>query len=198
MLTDREITALLVQGRMNVFPYSPEHVQPVSYDVHLGTVGKSYAQHAEPQFVDLGDPSSIPPMHEFVIPTRDATDKLYLRPQEFALACTHERINLAPDIAVELEGKSTLGRIGLFVHVTAGLIDPGWGRSRDGQWDGGRITVELFNASPHNIRLWAGMPIGQLVVHALNMPVARAYGDATLNSHYQGDDTTQESRGFTR
>lgn len=195
MLTDREITALLLQGRLNIYPYSPEYVQPVSYDVHLGTVGKSYPAKTDPQFVDLGEPETLPPMLEFVIPPRESTERLYLRPLEFALACTHERISIAPDVSVELEGKSTLGRIGLFVHVTAGLIDPGWGRSQDA---GGRITIELFNASPHNIRLWAGMPIGQIVVHALNMPVARAYGDPTLNSHYQGDDTTQESRGFTK
>lgn len=154
MLSDRDLRHALHAGDLTVTPLQAGAVQPASIDLRLGD------QLATPD----GAPYPI-------------GGGCWLNPGVFLLGHTAETIGLSPALAARLEGKSTLGRRGLVVHVTAGFIDPGFR---------GQITLELANLSADPVWLEAGMRVSQLSVYRLSSPAAVPYGSAALGSHYQG------------
>ena len=109
-----------------------------------------------------------------------------LHPGEFVLGTTLERLTLPDDIVARIEGKSSLGRLGLLIHATAGFVDPGWSN--------GQITLELSNVAPLPIRLWPGMKIAQLSFMRMDAPAERPYGHPELGSKYQGQKGPTPSR----
>lgn len=173
MIPDHELRMLIAIGRVLVKPLYEEAIQPSSLDVHLGEHGQRFRPSARPIDLSVGVPSYE--LEFFTIPRYDdpIDARFNLLPGEFIKAEIEEYVSLDAYVGAKLDGKSTLGRVGLFVHVTAGLIDPGWH---------GRITVELFNGGPRPVRLWYGMPIGQLEFTVFDTPVANPY-----DGKYQGD-----------
>lgn len=179
LFSDVGIRALIDTGRIDVNPYRPGHVQPASLDVCLG------AQFLQ---VNPAGPSCIDPAQEQNL-TRQTDvahgEPFVLFPGEFVLGSTEEIITLPADIAGRLEGRSSLGRLGLMVHSTAGFIDPGFS---------GTITLELSNVATLPIRLWPGMRIGQLCLLGLTSAAQRPYGDSRNGSKYQGQVGPTASR----
>ncbi len=198
MIPDSTYVWAMQQKLFKIDPYDAASQQPISYDVHLGP--HALLHRFDRMHVGSIDPSKpMFKMHPEIIPySNDMQGRQFvIGAGMFMLGETTEKITLSKYVAAELMGKSTLGRLGLFIHVTAGLVDPGWGMHDDPALEGARLTVELYNASPYPIRLWAGMPIGQLVFTYINEGVARPYGHADLKNHYQGDQHVRESAGFT-
>lgn len=153
-----------------IYPYDPNNLQPCSYDVTLSKSIIRYIGHGEINASDrsLRDMEYL----KFIIP-----DEGYvLEPGEFILGSTNESVNVPSDLAARYEGKSSMGRIGLATHITAGFIDPGFS---------GDITLEIKNENNHPIRIFSGMKIGQLCFFELTGAVARTYGSVNLGSHYQ-------------
>jgi len=172
MLSDRDITRAALRGQIALSPVpEPDRVQPVSVDVTLGPTLRTFAGQAG-RTVRLGEiPDDL--TTEVEIPA----EGYRLAPGEFVLASTAEAIGLAGDVAARLEGKSTLGRLGLLVHATAGLIDPGFL---------GHITLEVANVGVLGLVLVPGERIGQLTFEFTSSPCLRPYGSPGLGSHYQG------------
>lgn len=168
LLSDRDIIDEIKAGRIGVDPFDPARVQPASLDVLLGSTLRVFPRGAT---VDPFGP--LPSDLSREVPT----DGYVMSPGEFLLGSTVETLSLPDDIAARLEGRSTLGRLGLTVHVTAGYIDPGFR---------GQITLEIANLGPWGLRLRAGQPIGQLVFERMSSPVERPYGSPGLGSRYQG------------
>lgn len=183
MLPDILIRRLRDRGSLCLTPWRDGNVQPVSYDVHVGSTG--LIQNFDTSVLDLEVDG--PTMIKIGIPKRDDSETLVIHPMEFMLVAVDEYLELDYDVAAELDGKSTLGRAGLLVHATAGLIDPGYR---------GHITCELFNLSRRPIRLWRGMPIGQIVFHRLATEAENPYGSPGLNSHYQHAQEVEGSKPF--
>ena len=180
LLSDADISQQIGIGRIRVDPYRPENLQPASLDI---TLDSRFVQfHASGRvYIDPLNPDPNLFGHTDVGP-----DGAYiLQPGEFALASTTERIRLPNDIAARLEGKSSLGRIGLMVHSTAGFIDPGWQ---------GQLTLELSNLARLPIQLTPGMKIGQLSFIRLSSPCRQPYGSPSLGSRYQNQDGPTPSR----
>jgi dCTP deaminase len=171
LLTDWEITAEVDSGRVVIDPWDRRLVQPASLDLRLGDRIRVFRRLDHACIDPLGDP--VP------TETREIPEAgLVLHPGEFVLGSTLERVELPADIAASAEGKSSLGRIGLMLHSTAGWIDPGFR---------GTVTLELANVNTLPIRLRAGMLIGQLCLFRLRSPGARVpYGSPGLRSRYQG------------
>ena len=157
IVPDWRIQELVESGHVGIDPFNPSMVQPASIDLRLG-----------PKVLRIFGPDE----HEDWLHERST-----LEPGYFALGSTVETIRLPADYCARFEGKSTLGRIGLATHVTAGFIDPGFR---------GQITVELVNHSPRPVRLTPGMRIGQLCLMRMTLPCLRPYGTPGLGSHYQG------------
>ena len=172
VLSDRDIKAELEAGRIVVDPLDVKDVQPASVDVRLGSDFRIF-RNSSHTFIDpRNEQQGL--AETIVIPEGEA---FVLHPGQFALGTTLERVALPDDVLGKLEGKSTLGRLGLMIHSTAGYVDPGW----DGQ-----LTLELSNVATLPIKLWPGMRIGQLSFERMSSPVERPYGSAGLGSHYQG------------
>lgn len=180
-LVDFEIIQRQEQDKI-ITPFSPANVEPASYDL---TIGDEYYWSVntglEPGSIDLatGETQGVKGQH---VTNRE---RMWIKPNEFILATTVETVHMPADLLARLEGKSTLARQGLIVHVTAGFIDPGFQ---------GKITLELKNISPHNLVLHQGMRIGQLVFEPLDHPAQHPYGSDKLNSHYQGQTTVTPAR----
>ncbi|MCL2807530.1 MAG: dCTP deaminase [Coriobacteriia bacterium] len=171
VLSDRSIKDELAAGRIVIEPYDPADLQPASVDVHLGDSFRVF-QNSRYPFID---PSiSQAELTELVVAS--VTEPFVLHPGEFALGTTLEKISLPDNILGRLEGKSTLGRIGLLIHSTAGYVDPGWV---------GSLTLELSNVANLPILLTPGMKIGQIAFQQLTTSVDRPYGHPDLGSHYQ-------------
>ncbi|NPD31019.1 dCTP deaminase [Eggerthellaceae bacterium zg-1084] len=172
VLSDRDIKAALEAGSIRIQPLVPENIQPASVDVRLGSNFRIF-RNSSHAFIDPLE--SQPGLTEAIdVPEGEA---FILQPGQFALGTTLERIALPDDILGKLEGKSTLGRLGLMIHSTAGYVDPGWE---------GEITLELSNVATLPIVLHPGMRIGQMSFERMSSPVERPYGSAGLGSHYQG------------
>lgn len=185
MLSSVQILQRIEDDRIKISPFDEKHLQPVSYDVHLSRHGLRMPHYSGvPPSLDLG--VGRPWMVPIEFPPRDEERQFYLRPLEFVLGALIEDITLGATIAARLEGRSTLGRAGLMIHVTAGLVDPRWS---------GPLTVEIFNVSHFSIRLWEGMPIGQVTFEETG-PVKYAYGSPELNSHYGGSTGVVGSAGL--
>lgn len=182
LLSDRDINAELDAGRIILKPCDRSLVQPASIDVCLDSQFRVFNSHRHPYI----DPArEMPDLTRLVDLDSDGSLDFVLHPGEFVLASTMELVTLPDDIAARLEGKSSLGRLGLLTHSTAGFIDPGFT---------GHITLELSNASMLPILLTPGMKIGQLCFIRLSSPAVRPYGDPALGSRYQGQRGPTASR----
>ncbi|MEV5413317.1 dCTP deaminase [Thermopolyspora sp. NPDC052614] len=182
LLSDRDIRAEIESGRVKLDPYDVEMVQPSSIDVRLDRYFRVFENHRYPHI----DPAvEQPDLTRLVEP--EGEEPFILHPGEFVLASTYEVISLPDDIASRLEGKSSLGRLGLLTHSTAGFIDPGFE---------GHVTLELSNVATLPIKLWPGMKIGQLCMFRLSSPAEFPYGSARCGSRYQGQRGPTPSRSY--
>ena len=182
LLSDRDIRAEVAAGRVKVEPFTEAMIQPSSVDVRLDRFFRVFENHKY---------SVIDPSIEQADLTREvavAPDEFFiLHPGEFVLASTYEVITLPDDIAGRLEGKSSLGRLGLLTHSTAGFIDPGFS---------GHITLELSNVANLPVKLFPGMKIGQLCLITLSSPAEHPYGSAVYGSRYQGQRGPTPSKSW--
>lgn len=182
LLSDRDIKAQINANRIGLEPFAPELVQPSSVDVRLDRFFRLFDNHKYSYIDPSEEQSELTRMVE-----TDPNEPFILHPGEFVLGATYERVTLPNDIAARLEGKSSLGRLGLLTHSTAGFIDPGFT---------GHVTLELANVANLPIRLWPGMKIGQLCFFQLTSETENPYGSATAGSHYQGQRGPTASRSF--
>jgi dCTP deaminase len=180
LLSDRDIRTQLSENRVSLEPYDPAMVQPSSVDVRLDRYFRLFDNHKYP-FID---PAADQPELTRLIEAKP-DEPFILHPGEFVLGATFERVSLPDDLAARLEGKSSLGRLGLLTHSTAGFIDPGFS---------GHVTLELSNVATLPIKLWPGMKIGQLCFFQLSSPAERPYGSAEYSSRYQGQRGPTASR----
>ncbi len=180
ILSDRDIKEAVASGRIVLDPYMPENVQPSSVDLRVDRVFRVFENHRYP----LIDPRTYQPdlTNEMVVPTNG---RFILHPGEFVLGATYERIRLADDLVARLEGKSSLGRIGLLIHSTAGFVDPGFD---------GYLTLELANVANLPIAIYPQMLIGQVSFLQLSTPADNPYGSLTAGSKYQGQRGPTASR----
>jgi dCTP deaminase len=182
LLSDRDIKAEINAGRVKVEPFDGAMIQPSSVDVRLDRFFRVFENHKY---------SVIDPSIEQADLTREvaveASEEFILHPGEFVLASTYEVITLPDDIAGRLEGKSSLGRLGLLTHSTAGFIDPGFS---------GHITLELSNVANLPVKLFPGMKIGQLCLIKLSSPAENPYGSALYGSRYQGQRGPTASKSW--
>jgi dCTP deaminase len=180
VLSDGTIRQLVSDGRITVDPWDPTLVQPASVDLRLGDSFRVFHNHRAPA-IDLRRPPEN--LTEEVIVRGE--ESFVIHPGEFCLGRTLEWVELPDDIVARIEGKSSLGRLGLIVHATAGFCDPGWK---------GTLTLELNNLTRVPIKLYPGLLIAQLSFMALDRPAERPYGSTELGSHYQGQRAATESR----
>lgn len=182
LLSDRDIAAEINSGRVKVEPYDSKMIQPSSVDVRLDRFFRVFENHKY---------ESIDPSLEQPDLTREisvgADEFFILHPGEFVLASTYEVVTLPDDIAGRLEGKSSLGRLGLLTHSTAGFIDPGFS---------GHITLELSNVANLPVKLYPGMKIGQLCLIKLSSAAEHPYGSEKYGSRYQGQRGPTASRSW--
>ena len=180
VLSDGTIRRLVDEGRVVIDPWDPAMVQPASVDLRLGGSFRVFHNHRAAA-IDLRDPPTN--LTEEVVIAGD--EPFVIHPGEFALGRTQEYVEIPDDIVSRIEGKSSLGRLGLIVHATAGFVDPGFK---------GTLTLEITNLTRVPIKLYAGLPIAQLSFMALDAPAERPYGSPELGSHYQGQVAATESR----
>ncbi|SKC69614.1 dCTP deaminase [Okibacterium fritillariae] len=180
LLSDRDIKTQLASGRIGLAPSDDAMVQPSSVDVRLDRYFRLFDNHKYP-FID---PAEDQPELTRLIETKP-DEPFILHPGEFVLGATYEQVTLPDDVAARLEGKSSLGRLGLLTHSTAGFIDPGFS---------GHVTLELSNVATLPIKLWPGMKIGQLCFFQLSSPTEKPYGSAEYSSRYQGQRGPTASR----
>jgi dCTP deaminase len=182
LLSDRDIRAEIAANRVGVEPFDEAMIQPSSVDVRLDKFFRVFENHK----YSVIDPSTEQgELTREVIAEGD--EPFILHPGEFVLASTYEVITLPDDIAGRLEGKSSLGRLGLLTHSTAGFIDPGFS---------GHITLELSNVANLPVKLFPGMKIGQLCLIKLSSPAEHPYGSEKYGSRYQGQRGPTASRSF--
>ena len=182
LLSDRDIRAELDSGRIVLEPYEPAMIQPSSIDVRLDKFFRLFDNHRYPFIDPAEDQPDLTRLVEV-----DADEPFILHPGEFVLGSTFEAVTLPDDVAARLEGKSSLGRLGLLTHSTAGFIDPGFT---------GHVTLELSNVATLPIKLWPGMKIGQMCFFRLSSPAEHPYGSAAYGSRYQGQRGPTASRSF--
>jgi dCTP deaminase len=180
VLSDRTIRRLLAEGRIGIDPYAEELLQPSSVDVRVDRLFRVFRNSRYP-FIDVK--REMEDLTELV--EVEAEEAFILHPGEFVLGSTLERITLPDDLVARLEGKSSLGRLGLLIHSTAGFIDPGWD---------GHVTLELSNVANLPITIYYGMKIGQLSFVQLTEPAEHPYGTGSLGSKYQGQAGPTPSR----
>jgi dCTP deaminase len=180
LLSDRDIRAELDAGRIGLEPLDREMIQPSSIDVRLDRFFRLFDNHKYP-FID---PAEDQPDLTHLIETKP-DEPFILHPGEFVLGSTLERVALPDDLVARLEGKSSLGRLGLLIHSTAGYVDPGWD---------GFLTLELSNVANLPITIYPGMKIGQISFFRLTTPAAKPYGSA--GNKYQGQRGPTASRFF--
>lgn len=184
LLSDRDIHQAIADGRLGISPYEPDDMlQPASIDVRLDDEFLVFANHRHPY---------IDPAQEQADLTRRVRvtaggEPFVLHPGEFVLASTFEEVHLGHDLAARLEGKSSLGRLGLVTHSTAGFIDPGFH---------GHITLELSSSATLPLLLWPGMKVGQLCLFQMSSPAEHPYGSLVRGSRYQGQRGPTASRSW--
>ena len=182
ILSDRSIREALEAGRLQVEPMAEDALQPASLDIRLDRDFRVFRHHRR-AYIDVREP--VEDLTE--VETIADDEPFVLHPGEFVLGSTLERVRLGTDIVARVEGKSSLGRLGLLVHATAGYVDPGWD---------GHLTMELSNVSTLPIRLYYGMKIGQLCLFRLSSPAEHPYGSEKYGSRYQGQRGPTPSRSF--
>lgn len=176
LLTDAQIIDAIARGDMDISPFRQDCLQPTSVDLHLGEEIREYMLYNNGTFLGDLDPLKGANEHDTRSVLIDRKDGYLLRPGNFILGTTVEKVSLGPQISARIEGKSTLGRCGLVIHSTAGFVDPGFI---------GQLTLEITNLNPRRLVLRPGMRIGQLSFTWLSQPVSRSYGHPSLGSHYQ-------------
>ena len=172
VLSDRDIRTALEAGEIAIKPYDANDLQPSSVDLHLDRSFRVFRNNRYP-YIDVRSPQ--PDLTELLTVADD--EPFVLHPGEFVLGQTLEWVELPNDLVARLEGKSSLGRLGLLIHSTAGYVDPGWK---------GNLTLELSNVANLPIALYFGMKIGQISFFKMSSPVDRPYGSPSLGSKYQG------------
>src|SRR3954451_20802114 len=184
LLSDRDLKAALADGRLGLTPYDEAMVQPSSIDVRLDRYFRVFANH---RYTHIDPAVEQDDLTELVEPSGD--EPFILHPGEFVLGSTYEVISLSDTLASRLEGKSSLGRLGLVTHSTAGFIDPGFS---------GHVTLELSNLANLPIKLYPGMKIGQICVFTLSSPSEHPYGSSVYGSRYQDQRGPTPSRSHLR
>ena len=182
VLSDRTIREEIEAGRIVVAPLGEGCIQPASVDVHLDDSILVFRNSRRP-YIDIRQAQDGDGLTEMV--EIDSESPFMLHPGEFVLGSTVENIELPEDLVARLEGKSSLGRVGLLIHSTAGYVDPGWK---------GHLTLELSNVSNLPVTLYAGMKIGQISFLRLTTPAENLYGSEALGSKYQGQTVPTPSR----
>ena len=182
LLSDRDIKAEIDTERVRLDPYDPGMIQPSSIDVRLDKFFRLFDNHKYPVIDPAKDQPELTRLVEV-----EPDDGFVLHPGEFVLGSTLETVSLPDDLAARVEGKSSLGRLGLLTHATAGFVDPGFS---------GHVTLELSNVATLPIILWPGMKIGQLCFFRLSSPAENPYGSAKYGSHYQGQRGPTASRSY--
>ena len=172
LLSDRDILSELDSGRVQLEPLTRDMIQPSSIDVRLDKFFRVFDNHKYPHIDPAADQSDLTREVEV-----NSDETFVLHPGEFVLGSTYEIVTLPDDIAARLEGKSSLGRLGLLTHSTAGFIDPGFS---------GHVTLELANVATLPIKLYPGMKIGQLCFFRLSSAADNPYGSEKYGSRYQG------------
>jgi dCTP deaminase len=182
LLSDKDIRSEIGSGRVVLEPFEADMVQPSSVDVRIDRYFRLFDNH---KYAVIDPAAEQPELTRLVdVPT---DEPFVLHPGEFVLASTFEVVTLPDDVAARLEGKSSLGRLGLLTHSTAGFIDPGFS---------GHVTLELSNVATLPIKLWPGMKIGQLCFFRLSSPAEHPYGSAGYGSRYQGQRGPTASRSY--
>lgn len=182
LLSDRDIVAQIEAGAIALEPWEPTMIQPSSVDVRLDKFFRVFENHRYPHI----DPAIEQPDLTREITASDG-EPFVLHPGEFALGSTYEQVSLGSGIAARLEGKSSLGRLGILTHSTAGFIDPGFQ---------GHVTLELSNMATLPVMLWPGMKIGQLCFFQLSSEAQYPYGSEKYGSRYQGQRGPTPSRSY--
>ena len=182
VLSDRSITRLIDEGRIVIDPYDPALMQPASLDVRVDRFFRVFRNSRYP-FIDVKTQQED--LTELVEVDHD--EAFILHPGEFVLGSTLERIRLPDDLVARLEGKSSLGRLGLLIHSTAGFIDPGWD---------GHVTLELSNVANLPITIYPDMKIGQISFMQMSEPATTPYGASSIGSKYKGQKGPTASRYF--
>ncbi|MDO5504021.1 MAG: dCTP deaminase [Actinomycetia bacterium] len=180
LLSDRDIRSEIDNGRVVLDPWEPGMIQPSSVDVRLDKYFRLFDNHKYAYIDPAQDQPDLTRLVEV-----DPQEGFVLHPGEFVLASTLETVTLPDDLAARVEGKSSLGRLGLLTHATAGFVDPGFS---------GHVTLELSNVATLPIMLWPGMKIGQLAFFRLSSAAENPYGSGTYGSHYQGQRGPTASR----
>ncbi len=180
LLSDRDIRHELDTGRIGLDPLDLGMIQPSSIDVRLDRFFRLFDNHKYPHIDPATDQPDLTRLVE-----AESDEPFVLHPGEFVLGATFELVTLPDDVAARLEGKSSLGRLGLLTHSTAGFIDPGFS---------GHVTLELSNVATLPITLWPGMKIGQLCFFRLSSPAEHPYGSEKYGSRYQGQRGPTASR----
>src|SRR5437868_13106679 len=181
VLSDRTIARLLEAERIEIEPYDESLLQPASVDVRVDRYFRVF-HNARYPFIDVREPQDD--LTELV---EVDTEPFILHPGEFVLGSTLERIRLPDDLVARLEGKSSLGRLGLLIHSTAGFIDPGWD---------GHVTLELSNVATLPITIYPGMKIGQVSFMRMTEPADTPYGSSSIGSKYKGQEGPTPSRYY--
>jgi dCTP deaminase len=182
VLSDRTIRRLLAEGRIGIEPYDEALLQPSSVDVRVDRYFRVFRNSRYPFINVKEEQEDLTELVEI-----DGDQPFILHPGEFVLGSTLERVTLPDDLVARLEGKSSLGRLGLLIHSTAGFVDPSWE---------GNLTLELSNVANLPITIYHGMPIGQISFMRMDAPVEHPYGAAEVRSKYQGQDEPTPSRFY--
>ncbi len=180
LLSDRDILAEIDAGRIGLDPFEREMIQPSSIDVRLDKFFRIFDNHKYPHIDPAADQSDLTRPVEV-----DSGEAFVLHPGEFVLGSTYEQVTLPDDVAARLEGKSSLGRLGLMTHSTAGFIDPGFS---------GHVTLELANVATLPIKLYPGMKIGPICYFRMSSAADNPYGSEKYGSRYQGQRGPTASR----
>jgi dCTP deaminase len=182
LMSDRDIRASIEAGQIGLEPLDMNLLQPSSFDVRIDRFFRLFDNHKY-AFIDPAEPQEE--LTRFIEVAPD--EPFILHPGEFVLGSTYEFVKLPDNVAARLEGKSSLGRLGLVTHSTAGFVDPGFN---------GHVTLELSNMATLPIKLWPGMKIGQLCFFQLSSPSETPYGSAKYLNRYQGQRGPTASRSY--
>ncbi|EIC91737.1 deoxycytidine triphosphate deaminase [Candidatus Aquiluna sp. IMCC13023] len=182
LLSDRDIKTQIDAGRIALDPLDLGLMQPSSIDVRLDRFFRLFDNHKYPYIDPREQQDDLTRLVEV-----KSDEAFILHPGEFVLGSSFEYVTLPDDIAARLEGKSSLGRLGLLTHSTAGFVDPGFQ---------GHVTLELSNVASLPIKLWPGMKIGQLCFFQLSSASENPYGTSAYGSRYQGQRGPTASRSY--
>jgi dCTP deaminase len=180
ILSDRDIKGAIADGRVGIEPFDPDDLQPSSVDLHVDRFFRTF-HNARYPYIDVKKP-----MEDLTELVEVAEGEAFiLHPGEFVLGSTREYVRLPDDLVARLEGKSSLGRLGLLIHSTAGYVDPGFE---------GHLTLELSNVANLPITIYPGMKIGQISFFSLSSAAENPYGSGAVGSKYQGQRGPTPSR----